>query len=108
MFIYVRELSYLSNFTPFRFRITMPKKTWASKEQLDWLSAQLPDFRITQDAKTTPSFFAKLYDEFHAQWPLAPPTEEEIANDDGNAELAQTTKEKASETVSDGFLYSFY
>jgi hypothetical protein len=86
----------------------MPKKSWTSKEQLDWLSAQLPAFRIAQEAKTTPSFFTEIYQEFHAQWPLSPLTAKEIAADDGNTELAQTTKEKASESVSNGFLYTNY
>jgi hypothetical protein len=86
----------------------MPKKSWASKEQQDWLYGQLADFRIAQEAKTTPSFFAKIYQDFHAQWPLSSLTTEEIAADDGNTELAQTTKEKASESVSDGVLHSIY
>jgi len=90
------------------WHITMPKKSWTSKEQLDWLSAQLPAFRIAQEAKTTPSFFTEIYQEFHAQWPLSPLTAKEIAADDGNTELAQTTKEKASESVSNGFLYTNY
>ena len=86
----------------------MPKKLWASKQQLEWLYGHLPEFCIAQEAKTTPSFFGKVYEEFLAQWPLSAPTAEEIAADNGNAELAKTTKEKASETVSDGFLYSSY
>jgi hypothetical protein len=80
--------------------IIMPKQSWASKEQLDWLYAQLPDFRMAQEAKTTPSFFTKMYKEFHTLWPVAALTSEEIAADDGNEEKAQTTKEKASESVS--------
>ena len=83
----------------------MPKKSWTSKEQLDWLYSRLADFRIAQEAKTTPSFFAK---EFHAQWPLSSATAEEIAASNGNTELAEMTKEKASENVSDCFLYSIY
>jgi hypothetical protein len=94
--------------TPFSHHINMPKKSWASKEQQDWLFAQLADFRIAQEAKTTPIFFAKIYQEFHAQWPLSSATAEEIDAEDGNTELAETTKEKASESVSDGFLYSIY
>jgi hypothetical protein len=78
----------------------MPKKSWATEEQLVWLYAQLPDFRLAQEAKTTPSFFAKIYQDFHSQWPVPPPTSEEIAAEDGNDEKAQTTKEKASESVS--------
>ena len=101
-----QELSYLQYCTP--FHIIMPKKSWASNEQLDWLFGHLPDFRRAQEAKTTPSFFTKIYQEFHSQWPLSSPTAEEIADDDGNAEQAQTTKEKASESVSDGFLYWIY
>jgi hypothetical protein len=86
----------------------MPKKSWASKEQQDWLFTNLPDFRIAQEAKSTPSFFSKLYEDFHAKWPLAPLTTEEIAADEGNQELAQTNKEKASESVSNVFSYMYY
>jgi hypothetical protein len=82
----------------------MPKKSWASKEQQEWLYTQLPDFRISQEAKTTPSFFLKIYQEFHAKWPVTPSTAEENAVDTGNEEQAQTTKQKASENVSDCFL----
>jgi hypothetical protein len=81
----------------------MPKRSWASKEQQDWLYAQLPGFRKAQETKTTPSFFAGIYQEFHAQWPVPAPTAEEIAADDGNEEKAKTTKEKASESVSGSF-----
>jgi hypothetical protein len=84
----------------------MPKKSWASKEQQDWLYAQLPNFRIAQEAKTTPSFFSNIFQEFHAKWPVPSPTAKEIAADDGSQEQAQTTKEKASESVSDSFLVS--
>ena len=79
----------------------MPKKSWASKDQQYWLYAQLPDFCITQDAKMTPSFFSKIYEEFHAQWPGPSPTAEGIAANDGNEEQAQTIKGKANESVSD-------
>ena len=82
----------------------MPKKSWASKEQQDWLYAQLPNFRIAQEAKTTPSFFSKNFQEFHAQWPVLSPTAKEIAANGGSEEQAQTTKEKASESVSDSFI----
>ena len=105
-FSYVHEEPYLVIFTPSTF--TMPKKSWASKEQQDWLYDNLPDFRLAQEAKSTPSFFSKLYEDFHAKWPLAPLTAEEIAADQGNPELAQTNKEKASETVSNGFLHMNY
>lgn len=84
----------------------MPKKSWASKEQHDWLYSQLPHFRIAQEAKTTPSFFTKNFQEFHAQWPVPPPTAEDIAANEGNMEQAQTTKEKASESVCVWFLVS--
>ena len=87
----------------------MPKKSWASQEQLDWLYAKLPDFRIAQEAKTTPSFFLKFFKEFHEQWPVPSPTPEENAADDGDEEQAQTTKElKASENVSDCSLHLIY
>jgi hypothetical protein len=86
----------------------MPKKSWASQEQQHWLFDQLTAFRIAQEAKTTPSFFTKIYEEFHTQWPISPPTAGEIAANDGNAELALTIKQKASESVGGTFLHSIY
>jgi hypothetical protein len=78
----------------------MPKKTWASDEQQNWLFAQLADFRQAQEAKTTPSFFTELYENFHVEWPLASPNADEISKADGNEEKAKTLKQKASEHVS--------
>ena len=98
-----QELSYLQYCTP--FHIIMPKKTWTSEEQLDWLFGHLPDFYRAQEAT---SFFTKIYQESHSQWPLSSPTAKEIAADDGNTEQAQTTKENTSESVSNEFLYWIY
>ena len=81
----------------------MPKKSWASAEQQTWLLAQLPKFRQAQEAKTTPSFFTELYENFHKEWPLASPNADKISNADGNEEKAKTLKQKASEHVSDSF-----
>jgi ATP-dependent helicase/DNAse subunit B len=78
----------------------MPKKTWASEEQQTWLLAQLADFRQAQEAKTTPTFFADLYQKFHEEWPLASPNADEISKADENEEMAKTVKQKASENVS--------
>ena len=78
----------------------MPKKSWASEEQQTWLLAQLGDFRLAQEAKTTTTFFTDLYQKFHELWPPAPPNTDEISKADGNEEKAKTVKQKASETVS--------
>ena len=43
----------------------MPNKAWATKDQINWLANQLPDFRTAQESKTTPEFFTHLYDEFY-------------------------------------------
>jgi hypothetical protein len=81
----------------------MPKKTWASDEQQTWLFSQLADFRLAQEAKTTPNFFTELYEKFHKNWPLADLSANEISEADGNEEKAKTVKQKASETVSGSF-----
>jgi hypothetical protein len=79
----------------------MPKKTRATKEQVDWLTSQLPEFRIAQESKTTPDFFTHLYEEFYTLWPLPPPTSDEIVAAEGDEEKARTIIQKTSETVSD-------
>jgi hypothetical protein len=85
----------------------MPKKTWTSEEQQTWLLGQLADFRLAQEAKTTPKFFIELYEKFHAKWPLAPSNAEELSKADGNEEKAKTNKQKASEQVSGFFTLIF-
>lgn len=82
---------------------TMPKKAWAAKDQIDWLTSQLPDFRLAQESKTTPDFFAHLYEEFYTLWPLPPPTSGELAEAEGDEEQARTTKRKSSESVCNYF-----
>jgi hypothetical protein len=86
----------------------MPKKSWASEEQQTWLLAQLADFRLAQEAKTTPSFFSDLYQKFHEEWPLASPDANDISKADGNEEKAKTVKQKASETVSGLFTIIYH
>jgi hypothetical protein len=81
---------------------SMGKKSWASKEQQDWLFEQLGEFRKAQDAKTIPSFFERIYQEFFDKWPLPPPTLQEIAEAE-TEEQARTTKQKAGESVSHWF-----
>ena len=86
----------------------MPKKTWASDEQQSWLFAQLADFRQAQEAKTTPSFFRELYENYHEKWPLSPPDADDLSNADGNEEKAITLKQKASELVSGPFIPIYF
>ena len=78
----------------------MPKKSWASEEQQTWLFAQLADFHQAQEAKTTPIYFAELYQKFLEEWPLPSPNADKISKEDGNEEKAKTVKQKASENVS--------
>lgn len=81
----------------------MPKKSWASEEQKTWLLTQLADFWKAQEAKAVPSFFIGLYEDFHKEWPVAPPDADELSKADGNEDMAKTIKEKASEVVSSSF-----
>jgi hypothetical protein len=79
----------------------MPKKAWATKDQISWLMSQLPEFRAAQETKAVPDFFIDLYAEFFKQWPLPAPTMEEIAEAKGEEEQAKTAKRKANESVSE-------
>ena len=78
----------------------MPKKSWTSPEQGAWLNSQLPGFLKAQEEKTTSAFLATVYTEFHEQWPVAPPTAEEIANAGEGEGQVRSNKIKASECVS--------
>ena len=86
----------------------MPKKTWASDKQQSWLFAQLADFCQAQEAKTTPSFFRKLYENYHERWPPSPPNADELSNADENEEKAKILKQKASELVSGPFIPIYF
>ena len=78
----------------------MPKKSWASPEQIQWLESQLSGFLKARENKTISTFFAATYTEFHERWPVASPTAEEIANAKQGEEQALSRKIKASESVS--------
>ena len=77
----------------------MGKRSWASSEQIEWLNAQLSAFVKAQETKTTPAFLSAAYSQFHEQWPVTPPTSDEITNAGGQEE-ALSRKIKASESVS--------
>ena len=77
----------------------MPKKSWASPEQIQWLNSQLSGFLKAQEERATSAFLATTYTKFHEQWPVASPTAEEIANAKSE-EQALSHKIKASESVS--------
>jgi hypothetical protein len=66
----------------------MGRKKWATNEKEGWLSERVPDFVQSQKDKTSSSFFAHIYSEFHKLWPYREPTEEEIEaqNEKGNTE----------------------
>jgi len=76
----------------------MPKKSWASEEQQTWLLAQLADFRLAREAKTTPNYLTDLYQKFHEVWPPVLKYRRNFKS--RNEEKAKTVKQKASETVS--------
>ena len=78
----------------------MPKKAWATKDQMNWLANQLPEFRAAQESKAVPDFFIRLYEEFFKLWPLLAPTAQEIAEAKGDEEQAKMAKQKAAESVS--------
>jgi hypothetical protein len=70
--------------------------------------AQLANFRQAQEAKTTPSFFIKLYQKCHEEWPLASPDAKEIFKADGNEEKVKNLKQKASEQVSGSLCHDLF
>lgn len=81
----------------------MGKKTWASSEQLEWLTSQLPGFTKAQETRTTATFLSTVYSEFHEQWPISPPTPEEIAAAEEGEQQAISIKMKTLESVSRQF-----
>jgi hypothetical protein len=77
----------------------MTRKAWTTDPQKEWLEARLAAFREAQHAKTTATvFFPQKQKAFKEEWPVEPPTEQEIA-DAGSTEKATSIKNKAIDTV---------
>ncbi|KAH9476125.1 hypothetical protein JR316_0004534 [Psilocybe cubensis] len=47
----------------------MPPLPWGTPEQIEFLSAKVPEFQASQRTKTTPNFWTKIYQEFFVLWP---------------------------------------
>jgi hypothetical protein len=83
----------------------MTRKAWTTEPQREWLEARLAAFREAQHAKTTASvFFPQSQKAFKEEWPVEPPTNEEIA-DAGSIEKATANKNKTLNTVSNPLTY---
>jgi hypothetical protein len=46
----------------------MPKKKWATKEQVEWLEERMAAFVQAQQTKTTGQFFTSVYDAWHGTY----------------------------------------
>ena len=47
----------------------MPKKPWATEEQLNFLTSKLPRYHMVQLTKEYSGFWPHLYEDWFAQWP---------------------------------------
>ncbi|KAJ8474938.1 hypothetical protein ONZ51_g6876 [Trametes cubensis] len=70
-------------------------KTWTTPEQREWLLARLPAFRESQAKKASGAWFSAIYEDWLTEFPLDPPTEQELRDADGDAEVAADEKKKA-------------
>ena len=78
----------------------MPRKKWTTEQQEKWLSALLPQFCTAQQDKTTQNFYPTVYKEWFAKFPSRVPTEEELQDAKGNAQVAAALINKADREVS--------
>jgi hypothetical protein len=84
----------------------MTRKAWTTEPQRGWLEARLAQFREAQHTKTTTTiFFPQTQMGFKNQWPLEPPTNEELAKASGSIEKATADKNKALNIVSNQLTY---
>jgi hypothetical protein len=78
----------------------MTRKAWTTEAQRGWLEARLAAFREAQHTKKTTSvFFPQTQKAFKDEWPLDPPTNEELAEANGSMEKATADKNKALNSV---------
>jgi len=90
------------NLTP---HYTMGKRCWMTPDQRKWLEARIPEFVQAQKDKTTSSiFFPGIHGAWQQQWPIEPPTPDEVQHAKGDENVALALKTKATEEVSDSLL----
>jgi hypothetical protein len=78
----------------------MTRKAWTTEPQKRWLETRLAAFREAQHSKTTATvFFPQTLKAFKEQWPVDPPTEEEVAGA-GSSQMAAAKINKALNNVS--------
>jgi hypothetical protein len=84
----------------------MTRKAWTTEPQREWLEARLAAFREAQHTKTTSTtFFPQTQKSFKDDWPVEPPTNEEITDAGGSIEKATANKNKALNSVSNRLMY---
>lgn len=77
----------------------MPRNTWATEDQHNWLEARKAQFiEANQRKAAAKDFFPDVVKEFRENWPVAPVSEAEI-NDAGSPELAMKTKREKYDKV---------
>lgn len=77
----------------------MARKKWTTDPQEEWLAARLPEFCTAQQDKATQKFFPDVYEAWFAKFPSRIPTEEEVANAEGDAKVAAAAINKADRDV---------
>jgi len=77
----------------------MTRRKWTTDEQEAWLEQRKPAFLEANQKKTAAKdFFPAVVEEFCQKWPVAPVTEQEIA-DAGSVELAKRVKQNKYDKV---------
>jgi hypothetical protein len=76
----------------------MTRHCWTTDDERKWLSDLIPEFLAAQENKTTSSFWPKVYQGYATEFPIAPPTADEI-NCANSQEHATRKKKKELEKV---------
>lgn len=77
----------------------MTRHSWTTEGERKWLVDLIPDFLEAQENKTTSTFWPNIYQRYAEEFPIAPPTADEINSANGNLENATRQKKKAIEKV---------
>ena len=77
----------------------MGRKRWTTSEQTAWLTSRIPRFLKAKGPAST-HFQNTVFIEWKNEWPLPPPTDDEIAKAKGSKKKAKAVNELRMKSVS--------
>lgn len=73
----------------------MVASEWTSKEQKEWLTAQLPGYLKCSTKSSYAKFWPPIYEQWEQQWPINNELSPELPDEDGLNAVQSAAKGKA-------------